>query len=33
MWRVFKWIVWVWPYALIAIALIGLGYLISVSRF
>jgi hypothetical protein len=28
-----KWIVWVWPYALIAIALIGLAYLIWVGRF
>jgi hypothetical protein len=33
MWPVFKSIVWVWPYALIAIALIGLAYLIWVGRF
>jgi ABC-type multidrug transport system permease subunit len=29
----FKWIVWVWPYALTAIALIGLAYLIWAGRF
>ena len=33
MWPLFKWIVRVWPYALIAIALIGFAYLIWVGRF
>jgi len=33
MWPVFKWIAWVWPYALIAIALIGLAHLIWAGRF
>jgi len=33
MWPVFKWIAWVWPYALIVIALIGLAYLTWAGRF